>query len=129
MTAPMKGSVPTATPVAASESGAVSASSSDDPAPAPTLAIPVPSGTGAVTAGGNASSAGSIDTCGSNGGQTCKAGMCCSSHGYTSHHHTSMRGSQLLTIEIDIVGQWMNTAETAASPNSALALHRSGSAI
>ena len=98
MTAPMEGSVPTASPAAASASGAVSAFPSDDPAPAPTLAIPVPSGTGAVTAGANASSSGSIDTCGSNGGQTCKAGMCCSSHGYTSHHHTSTQVHQWLTM-------------------------------
>ena len=28
-----------------------------------------------------ATAEGSIDTCGSNGGLTCKTGMCCSSHG------------------------------------------------
>ncbi len=48
-----------------------------DPA---TTAMPVPAG--ADTTGSSVITAeGSIDTCGSNGGQTCKTGMCCSSHG------------------------------------------------
>ena len=47
--------------------------------PAKTV-MPVPAGadtTGSIVSTAN----GSIDTCGSNGGQTCKTGMCCSSHG------------------------------------------------
>ncbi|KAG8527491.1 uncharacterized protein KY384_007643 [Bacidia gigantensis] len=51
-------------------------------APLVPVAMPVASGAGAVTASGNNSDGGSIDECGSRGGQTCKAGMCCSSHGY-----------------------------------------------
>lgn len=48
-----------------------------DPA---TSAMPASAGTD--TTGPSMSTAdGSIDTCGSNGGQTCKTGMCCSSHG------------------------------------------------
>ncbi|KAL9607822.1 MAG: hypothetical protein Q9167_007304 [Letrouitia subvulpina] len=32
--------------------------------------------------GNNSQTGGSVDTCGSNGGQTCAQGLCCSSHGY-----------------------------------------------
>ena len=42
----------------------------------------MPASTGTDTTGSSMSTAdGSIDTCGSNGGQTCKTGMCCSPHG------------------------------------------------
>ncbi|KAL9129031.1 MAG: hypothetical protein Q9217_002401, partial [Psora testacea] len=44
----------------------------------PPVATPVPASNDSVTAGSN-------DTCGSNGGQTCKAGMCCSCHGSKFH--------------------------------------------
>ena len=43
-------------------------------------AMPAPAGTDNSSAGMSTAD-GSIDTCGSNGGQTCKTGMCCSSHG------------------------------------------------
>ena len=45
-----------------------------------TTAMPAPAGTDSN--GSSMSTAdGSIDTCGINGGGTCKTGMCCSSHG------------------------------------------------
>lgn len=46
----------------------------------------------------------------------------------TSHHHTYYEFS-VADNELDIAGHSMNTAETVASPSSALALHRSGSAV
>lgn len=36
---------------------------------------------------------GSIDTCGSRGGLTCKTGLCCSSHGYVSEEHFEITGN------------------------------------
>ena len=45
-------------------------------------ATAMPASVGIDTIGPSTSTAdGSIDTCGSNGGQICKTGMCCSSHG------------------------------------------------
>ena len=48
-----------------------------DPA---TTAMPVSVDTDS-TGASFSTAGGSIDTCGSNGGLTCKTGMCCSSHG------------------------------------------------
>lgn len=45
-----------------------------------TTAMPA-SGETDTTGSSKATTDGSIDTCGSNGGQICKTGMCCSSHG------------------------------------------------
>ena len=45
----------------------------------------MPASVGTETTGSSISTAGgSVDTCGSNGGQTCKTGMCCSAHGYVA---------------------------------------------
>lgn len=52
--------------------------------PMSSAAAPAPSSSPEVkvASSGSAFSGGSIDTCGSNGGQTCATGMCCSSAGY-----------------------------------------------
>ena len=71
-----------ATPSAASFSNVATAS---PPTTLVTSASPtsVAVPTGAVTAGAipGADNVGSIDTCGSNGGQKCATGLCCSAHG------------------------------------------------
>lgn len=70
-------------PVASSDSAPTVASSTAsletyNPA---TTAMPASAGTD-TTGSSMSTSDGSIDTCGSNGGQICKTGMCCSSHGF-----------------------------------------------
>ena len=80
--APPKMKMLTGGSVGEGSSGAGSSPPSNE---APTYSSPMPVAAPAPKSKGTGSGGvkgGSIDTCGSNGGQTCATGLCCSSHGY-----------------------------------------------
>ena len=69
-------------PVASSHSTPVEASSTSSMKPYDPAKTAMPVAVATNATGSSMSTAdGSIDTCGSNGGQVCKTGMCCSAHG------------------------------------------------
>lgn len=70
-------------PVASSHLTPAAASSTISMKPYDPAKTAMPVAVANSTTGSSMSTAdGSIDTCGSNGGQVCKTGMCCSTHGY-----------------------------------------------
>lgn len=65
----------------ASPAPQVGGGSNDSPSPDPTVTVS-PSAAATPASPAKVPAGTSIDTCGSNGGLTCKAGLCCSQHGY-----------------------------------------------